>query len=67
MDIYHIIIKTSFHPEWGTRLSKFWSSLKASGIKTDEKVLFLYDDSQVEKVYSLASDNGIEVVLSKEE
>lgn len=66
MSVYHIIIKTSLHPDWGQRLTKFWESLKASGIKTDERVLYLDDDSQVELVYALASDNSIDIVLKKE-
>lgn len=66
MITYHLIIKTSSHPEWGSRLSSFWSSLKALGIKTDEKVLYLNNDSQVESVYKLAIDNGIDVRLARE-
>lgn len=63
---YHLIIKIGSHPEWGSRLSSFWSSLKASGIKTDEKVLYLDNDSQVESVYKLAEDSDIDVRLVRE-
>lgn len=65
MSVYHIIVKTSLHPDWGQRLITFWESLKASGIKTDEKILYLDEDTQVELVYSLASENNINVVLKK--
>lgn len=65
MSVYHIIIKTSYQPNWGTRLEKFWSALKASGIKTDEKVLYIEDESQVDLIYSLASENDITLCLSK--
>ena len=67
MSVYHIIVKTSLNPDWGQRLISFWESLKASGIKTDEKVLYLDDDSQVELVYSLAAENNINIVLKKEQ
>ena len=66
MSVYHIIIKTSLHPDWGQRLTKFWESLKASGINTDERVLYLDDDSQVDSVYSIAAENNISIVLAKE-
>lgn len=66
MSIYHIIIKTNYQPEWGARFEKFWTALKTTGIKTDERALYIEDESQLELVYALALENNIALRLVKE-
>ncbi len=44
----------------------FYTSFKAAGIKTDEKVLFIENDAQIELVKKLASDNFIEIMLEED-
>lgn len=66
MDTYHLILKTSYHPDWGAKLASFWSEVKSSCIKTDEKVLFIEDDSQIELIYEAARAHDIEIQLVKE-
>ena len=66
MRIYHLIVKPSFDPDWNNRFQRFYTSFKAAGIKTDEKVLFIENDAQIEIVKKLASDNFIEIMLEED-
>ena len=65
MNTYHIIVKTSYEQDWIRRFSEFWAAIKASGIQTDERALYIEDDSQVDVVYSAAVKYGISVILHK--
>ena len=67
MAAYHLIVKINFNPDWINRLKKFWASVKAEGIPTDERVLFIENDEQLEKVMKLAKSNFIEIRLMKDD
>ena len=59
MRIYHLIVKPGSDSDWNNRFREFYTSFKAAGIKTDDKVLFIENDAQIELVKKLASDNFI--------
>lgn len=65
MNIYHIIVKTSYELDWIKRVGEFWTAIKSFGIQTDEKVLYVKDNSQVDAVYSAAVKYKISIILHK--
>lgn len=63
MTIYHLCTLTSLDPKWLARFNQFWKSIKDSGIKTDEKVLYLDDESQTGLIYSKAEEFDVTIKL----
>ena len=63
MAIYHLCTLTSLDPKWLARFNQFWQSIKDSGIKTNEKVLYLDDASQIKLIYTKAAEYNIVIML----
>ncbi len=66
MEIYHLLFKINYNPNWGERLAAFWSTIKSYGVKTDEKVLYIENQTQIELIYKVARAHNIEIELVKE-